>query len=106
MGNDGIEGNKRGGGYRIQYACVSVVLLVVFAVILAGAAAMAYMISRSPELISMAYDKITLPQSLQFMTGLKGVFRIFIMLICCVPVSVVYYVMLLALSKYSTHYNE
>lgn len=89
-----------------EYACVAIILIAVFAVIMAGALVMAYLIHQAPELTSMVYDKVTLPQALHFVTGLKGIFRIFMVLVCCVPVSVIYYGLLLGLARYGARYNE
>ena len=100
MGNEKMEINRK------DYAVVAAILLVVFAAIMAGAAVMAFLIYQSPELAGMIYDKVTLPPALHFIIGLKGVFQILVVLICCVPVAAVYYVMLLRLSKYSRRFNE
>lgn len=99
-------GNEVNEISRKEYACVAIILLVVFAVIMAGATVMAFLIHQAPALTDMVYDKVTLPQALHFVTGLKGIFRIFMVLVCCVPVSVIYYGLLLGLARYGARYNE
>ena len=40
---------------------------------------------KAPELIQWIYDKVTLPESLLFITHLKGLFGFAVMVISCLP---------------------
>lgn len=40
---------------------------------------------KAPELIQWIYDKVTLPESLIFISHFKGLFGFFVMVISCLP---------------------
>lgn len=92
--------------YRKEYTVTAVILTVAFTAMMAVFGLMAYSLFRSPEVINMIYDKVTLPQSLQFMISLKGIFRIVMSMICCLPAAAILLIMELALSKYGNRYKE
>lgn len=63
-----------------------VVLMLIMAVVLmAESGLMALSLWKAPVLIQLIYDKVTLPESLLFITHLKGLFGFVMMAICCVP---------------------
>ena len=57
-----------------------------------GAAYLAFTLTRDPQILAFLYDKITVPQSLHFITNFKWLFNLLVVCVTAIPAAVVLYV--------------
>ena len=68
-----------------EKAAVISFLLISAAFLMAEIGLMDISLLKAPELIQWIYDKVTLPESLIFISHFKGLFGFFVMVISCLP---------------------
>lgn len=82
MGTEAVSFQKETNGEKTK---IIILLLIASAVLMAESGLMALSLWKAPVLIQFIYDKVTLPQSLLFITHLKGLFAVVMMVVCCLP---------------------
>ena len=58
----------------------------------AGVAFLAFILTRDPQILAFLYDKITVPQSLHFITNFKWLFNLVVVCVTAIPAAAVLYV--------------
>ena len=57
-----------------------------------GVAFLAFTLTRDPQILAFLYDKITVPQSLHFITNFKWIFNLLVVCVTAIPAAAVLYV--------------
>ncbi len=57
-----------------------------------GVAFLAFTLPRDPQILAFLYDKITVPQSLHFITNFKWLFNLLVVCVTAIPAAAVLYV--------------
>ena len=55
----------------------------------AGVAFLAFILTRDPQILAFLYDKITVPQSLHFITNFKWLFNLIVVCVTAIPAAAV-----------------
>lgn len=68
-------------------------LLFSMAIVLgAGVAFFVFILTKNPQILTLLYDKITVPQGLHFITNFKWLFNLAVICVTAIPAAVVLYV--------------
>ena len=57
-----------------------------------GVVFLAFTLTRDPQILAFLYDKITVPQSLHFITNFKWLFNLLVVCVTAIPAAAVLYV--------------
>lgn len=96
MGTEAVIQQEETNGEKAK---IIVLVLIVSAILMAESSLIALSLYKAPVLIQLIYDKVTLPESLLFITHLKGLFAFVMMVACCLPALIIMAITCFVMSK-------